>query len=987
MAEKNVKVGQKVEITGKKLFGKIAYVGMTNFAVGRWVGLILDEPKGKNNGTLKGQTYFTCPENYGMFVRPTQLTVIGGTGNMTGSSSEDIADAPKPSVTRAARLSGSRQSLSSSRQSLLGSRTQLSTSITSDSSSSANKAGRKSMLVQPSNRNSMGPPMNTTSSGAGDNSSGAHTQRSSFVETGFLEILTPQFTPSQPMRSPSFNTIEERTHSIEQQKLLDELKKQVADLTEKLETVKQRRLEDKERYRDFDKMKIQFEQLQEFKSKIMDAQASLQRELQRAKQEAKDAIEAKERHAEEMADLSDNIELITLDKEMAEEKADTLQLELESAKERIEELSVDLELLRAEISNKSEVGNASSSDVGVSLIYQNKQLEQQNHRLKETLLRLRDLSAHDKHDIQKINKELETKKSEVLELERTKEKFSTKIDELEATIGDLQEQVDAALGAEEMVEQLAETKMELEEKMKGLEEEIKELEQLEEIHEQLIESNHDLEMDLREELDMAHAAKKDMQRERDAAIETIYDRDQTVSKFRELVLKLNEQIATMREKSNVGNENQNSDQQIVTTESVDYNQMFAETKAYTRAIDVQLRKIELTQANERVQMLTSYMPDSFMSRGGDNDSILVVLLVSRIVFKVDIIVTQTRERFPAVDIINRETIFQGHSVQQYAFKSLLLHFIHNLQGVMHQILYGLNSCKPETLLRAGSSLPEMIAQEKSVDSIIELLKSNQLDENSSTDGIEKCVAFFNAMNSVLLAGEDDDLLNEVQLLRDSTAAINSSCEAILTDGNSSRCIIGGGNETSTDLILLIQYIIENTESIKQQVKLIKRRIPQDSSVVKCGMPKRTLENLRNVTGNLSKIMLSLHMAVKQALVVCSRDENEADIDNQGRYSITLQKHKRDNQICLNIFLKKTHCFLFSCVLEKFLFLARDVSSIRVAQPSHRYFWTIEEWLYRFVSSLLYLVLQTPLIQSASKIILITGRSKMLMLTPTFRIFI
>jgi hypothetical protein len=27
--------------------------------VGRWVGVVLDEPKGKNNGTIKGTTYFT----------------------------------------------------------------------------------------------------------------------------------------------------------------------------------------------------------------------------------------------------------------------------------------------------------------------------------------------------------------------------------------------------------------------------------------------------------------------------------------------------------------------------------------------------------------------------------------------------------------------------------------------------------------------------------------------------------------------------------------------------------------------------------------------------------------------------------------------------------------------------------------------------------------------------------------------------------------
>lgn len=59
--------------------------------------------------------------------------------------------------------------------------------------------------------------------------------------------------------------------------------------------------------------------------------------------------------------------------------------------------------------------------------YEYKQLEQQNTRLRDTLVRLRDLSAHEKHEIQKITKELDTKKSEVIELQRTKKKLSAKV--------------------------------------------------------------------------------------------------------------------------------------------------------------------------------------------------------------------------------------------------------------------------------------------------------------------------------------------------------------------------------------------------------------------------------------------------------------------------------------------------------------------------------------------------------------------------------
>uniref|UniRef100_A0A182SUX5 Dynactin subunit 1 n=1 Tax=Anopheles maculatus TaxID=74869 RepID=A0A182SUX5_9DIPT len=98
MAEKYLKVGQRVELTGKDVRGTIAYVGMTSFAVGKWVGVILDEAKGKNNGSIKGHQYFSCEENYGMFVRPTQLMFIDDAGN-------PIDDAQTPDEKPRSRLS------------------------------------------------------------------------------------------------------------------------------------------------------------------------------------------------------------------------------------------------------------------------------------------------------------------------------------------------------------------------------------------------------------------------------------------------------------------------------------------------------------------------------------------------------------------------------------------------------------------------------------------------------------------------------------------------------------------------------------------------------------------------------------------------------------------------------------------------------------------------------------------------------------------
>ena len=50
--------------------GKVAYVGSVQFAKGIWLGIILDKPVGKNNGTVKGNKYFDASEKCGLFVRP-----------------------------------------------------------------------------------------------------------------------------------------------------------------------------------------------------------------------------------------------------------------------------------------------------------------------------------------------------------------------------------------------------------------------------------------------------------------------------------------------------------------------------------------------------------------------------------------------------------------------------------------------------------------------------------------------------------------------------------------------------------------------------------------------------------------------------------------------------------------------------------------------------------------------------------------------------
>lgn len=85
-----------------RLSGTVRFIGPTAFATGFWVGVALDLPAGKNDGSVAGRRYFECTPDHGLFVKEEALERLpSGAESRDGrdSSAASGLDTPTSSTT------------------------------------------------------------------------------------------------------------------------------------------------------------------------------------------------------------------------------------------------------------------------------------------------------------------------------------------------------------------------------------------------------------------------------------------------------------------------------------------------------------------------------------------------------------------------------------------------------------------------------------------------------------------------------------------------------------------------------------------------------------------------------------------------------------------------------------------------------------------------------------------------------------------------
>ncbi|XP_056151854.1 CAP-Gly domain-containing linker protein 4-like isoform X2 [Lampris incognitus] len=132
-----VRLGERVLVVGQRT-GVVQFIGKTSFAPGLWLGIELDKPSGKNNGSVGGVSYFSCPPKHGVFAPPSRVQRIHGSvdclselsssrlnrlysGTMRRSFSTSSAIAPPKETSRKSPVNRNRSNLTRRRWSTLSS--------------------------------------------------------------------------------------------------------------------------------------------------------------------------------------------------------------------------------------------------------------------------------------------------------------------------------------------------------------------------------------------------------------------------------------------------------------------------------------------------------------------------------------------------------------------------------------------------------------------------------------------------------------------------------------------------------------------------------------------------------------------------------------------------------------------------------------------------------------------------------------------------
>ncbi|KAI5238161.1 hypothetical protein E4T43_07616 [Aureobasidium subglaciale] len=839
MASLALGVGQTVELNDGR-HAIVRFFGATGFAPGEWVGVELDEASGKNDGSVKGERYFDCELNHGMFLRvqgvsrivsrPTTRPTSSNLGQ-TRPPSLDTAKAASalPSPTKSptkltltatpatAPLATAPSTATAARRALSTATTKPRTASNLSSHSSSSAAARRSSTVPSTN------PSNTAQTPRASGTTAA--PPSSRLTTRTISTtrgLTPatrqppialrqtpaarrvSSTPRQPQQdtpspkpSPSIAPTDDSQHAQDTADTEDAPQsfapsskpatspaashtslrpskpttREVEDLQTKMKILERKRLEDRDALKKMQNVEQERDKYANIVQKMQSKMQAQSQELNDLRGQLKDSesrlIDIEAIQAEHDA----VVEMATLDREMAEETAESLKTEVDALRSSNEEMRLELDILKEE---NDELGREMNPDDRTSQGWL--QLERSNERLREALLRLRDMTQVQESDLKAQIASLEDEVKDFGPLKHDYEETREKLLATEADLDDIRQQLDAAMGAEDMIEELTDRNMTMQEKIDHLELVIEDLENLKELNDELEVNHVEAEKQMQEEIDFKDTIIGEQSRRSAQQQQAIEDCEYTISRFRELVINLQADLEDMRASRQI-TETEAGELSSRSRAMMDLNMKLQMSAAKTqiKTIDLELRRLEAEEAAEHLAIVQLFLPDAF---NADRDSVLALLRFKRVGFKSRLLNNLVKERLNGQGAkIADEDVFAAYSV---------LDRLTWIAEMSDRFINGVRSCSVNEFARYESALYELEPVERALNTYIDSIKRDDMKEGRVDEELQRSMAVMSHLASLhikeSLAASASDMLMQASLIQshlDSTSSALGLCRSIV----------------------------------------------------------------------------------------------------------------------------------------------------------------------------------------------------------------
>ncbi|KAI0095020.1 dynactin [Irpex rosettiformis] len=870
MAPTDIPLGAIVEIPVGR--GVVRFCGSTDFAPGKWVGIELDEPSGKNDGTVQGVRYFSCKLPHGVFIRPSQVKVLSAAPEPTHAPAPVLVTTHQRQLsTGVSRLNQSR-SLTSSR-SASPSRTQPGVH-TPQSPAVRSRLGspvKHSPSISVQTRNATlarRPSEASVSPTVARQRNVQNTRPLAQIQTPPPpQLAAPPVTPpplplsslrqiASPPPEPSATSSEPPEPSIQPSPVDDT---ELHELRAKVRVLEIKRADDARHVRELETRLNEAESFVALRPKLQTKLQSLQTELTTAKRELADAQQLAQLADSRILDSQEQLEMLTLDKEMAEERAELAEADLEEVKERLAVVEVELQVLRE--GHGEEEGTETKAKHSLAYI----QLEKQNERLKEALLRLRDMTQETDMDQRKRIAELEKDAIALNEVQSDYETALIKLSNAEVQIEDLKIQLDDALGAEEMLVQLTERNLELGEKIEEMRINIEDLEALKELSDEMEENHLETEKALQEDIDVRDSDIREQAQKIQSLEDACQDLEGTIGRFRDLVMQLQGELDILRaETQNAQHESITAASQNAAMMSLNLKLQSSATKNQARNIDLELRRLEAKEAKDLLSIVQPYLPQLYVDT--DTDATSCYFFFQRMAAKIDII-----NNFVAL-ANNLPNSLTGSVSETLVGICEMRGRLSSLSIACQRFAAILSRCDVESFLNAGRIYADVAPMEKRIDMHIDLLRRDEFRAYECVSDAAKMQSQFDHLAETYLSGFDFDLGerelgyalsidHDLEMFSASIGLIKTAVSAIIEDEDIEADL--GALNPQSDFFEPLQRSIDQCRGVKVLTKKLTKRVEdllQESAALKAPLISQ-LQALTNQAPELVNFGFSLAQQV------------------------------------------------------------------------------------------------------------------------------